>query len=170
MDKYARSPSPGSDTTLNEPLPSPKLGGPKRGGPKLGGLGSRLRLRWWLRVSVLLNVAAAVFFVHQALGPLEVALVADLAITATEFAPVSAVAPASVAARYIPGMEGGECSLCAVNPELCKELGPKNAIRGLGYRGENARLRRMLARLRAGKPFNIAVVGGSGESPTPRVS
>jgi hypothetical protein len=110
---YARSASPASDTTLYEASGSPKLG------PKLGlGGSSRFRLRWWLRVSVLLNVAAAVFFVHQHLSPPEAELIADISFTATEVE-----VPVTVPAPYIPGMEGGECSLCAVNPALCEELG-----------------------------------------------
>ncbi|KLT44089.1 CAP64-like protein, partial [Cutaneotrichosporon oleaginosum] len=84
-----------------------------------------------------------------------------MSFTVTEVGASESQTPAAVLPPYIPGMEGGECSLCAVNPALCEELGPNNAIRGLGYRGENARLRRMLARLRSGKPFNVAVVGGS---------
>jgi len=33
----------------------------------------------------------------------------------------------------------------------------------MGYVGSNARLRRVLAKMRRGEPFNVGVVGGSGE-------
>ncbi|BEJ03916.1 hypothetical protein CcaverHIS641_0110910 [Cutaneotrichosporon cavernicola] len=134
-----------SDTTLYVGSPGPKMGVP-----------SRLRRRWWLRLSVLVNFIATVIVAHNYLVGSDVALVKAVLL------PITPLDPLPPAPAYIPGMEGGECSLCAVNPALCEELGPNNAIRGLGYRGENARLRRMLARVRAGKPFNVAVVGGSG--------
>ncbi|BEI80570.1 hypothetical protein CcaverHIS002_0110990 [Cutaneotrichosporon cavernicola] len=133
-----------SDTTLYVGSPGPKMGVP-----------SRLRRRWWLRLSVLVNFIATVIVAHNYLVGSDVALVKAVLL------PITPLDPLPPAPAYIPGMEGGECSLCAVNPALCEELGPNNAIRGLGYRGENARLRRMLARVRAGKPFNVAVVGGS---------
>lgn len=100
------------------------------GSPKLGALGSasRFRLRWWLRISLFLNVAAALYFAHTYFAPLDdesledafTALDRDLDLAA---APVPDAQMPVAAPRYVPGMEGGECSLCAVNPALCEELG-----------------------------------------------
>ncbi|WOO77635.1 uncharacterized protein LOC62_01G001204 [Vanrija pseudolonga] len=58
-------------------------------------------------------------------------------------------------------VEADTCSMCAVAPELCRELGEDGLRRAVGYMGTNNRLRRALARLRKGQPFNMGVAGGS---------
>lgn len=77
---------------------------------------SRFRPRWWFRLSVLLNVVAAVYVAHTFFSARSED-VADVAIEASE-KPVGVVN-----AAFTPGIEGGQCSLCAVNPALCEELG-----------------------------------------------
>lgn len=74
------------------------------------------RLRWWLRLSVLLNVLAVVYLVHshyRANTPYasggDMVLGEEHEVYAAE--------------EYVEGMQGGQCSLCAVNPALCEELG-----------------------------------------------
>ncbi|ODN99353.1 hypothetical protein L198_03195 [Cryptococcus wingfieldii CBS 7118] len=53
------------------------------------------------------------------------------------------------------------CSMCAVDPRLCNELGEENLKRSLGYVGTNLRLRRTLSKLKRGGRLTAGVVGGS---------
>ncbi|GFZ43067.1 hypothetical protein JCM24511_00785 [Saitozyma sp. JCM 24511] len=53
------------------------------------------------------------------------------------------------------------CGMCAMDKELCAELGEASLARAVSYAGSNDRLRRVLARLRAGEPLTYGAIGGS---------
>ncbi|KAL1406640.1 hypothetical protein Q8F55_008346 [Vanrija albida] len=53
------------------------------------------------------------------------------------------------------------CSMCTVNSTLCEEMSDGSVEAAVAYRGTNQRLRRALAKMRSGKPFNVAAIGGS---------
>ncbi|OXG45645.1 hypothetical protein C359_00332 [Cryptococcus neoformans Bt120] len=57
--------------------------------------------------------------------------------------------------------QGSTCGICQFDPELCEELGVDNVQRALSYVGTNARLRRVLAKLRRGERLTVGVIGGS---------
>ncbi|KJE01198.1 hypothetical protein I311_05168 [Cryptococcus gattii NT-10] len=57
--------------------------------------------------------------------------------------------------------QGSSCGMCQFDPELCEQLGEDNVQRSLAYVGTNARLRRVLAKLRRGERLTVGVVGGS---------
>ncbi|AAW41092.1 CAP64 gene product - related [Cryptococcus deneoformans JEC21] len=57
--------------------------------------------------------------------------------------------------------QDSNCGMCQFDPELCEDLGEDNVQRALAYVGTNARLRRVLAKLRRGERFTVGVVGGS---------
>lgn len=56
------------------------------------------------------------------------------------------------------------CGMCDVAPELCVELGWKKMNRAVAFEGSNARLRRVLRKMKAGEPWVMGVIGGSGMS------
>lgn len=63
------------------------------------------------------------------------------------------------------GPAAPQCSMCAVAPELCAEIGRDKLERGVSFMGSNKRLKRALRKMRTGKPWVMGVIGGSGTSP-----
>ncbi|CAD6574764.1 MAG: CAP64 protein product - [Tremellales sp. Tagirdzhanova-0007] len=58
-------------------------------------------------------------------------------------------------------LSGRQCSICSVAPDLCDQFGERQLKRAFLYTGTNARLRKMLKKLKSGVPFTIGVIGGS---------
>ncbi|RSH82182.1 hypothetical protein EHS25_006115 [Saitozyma podzolica] len=56
---------------------------------------------------------------------------------------------------------GGSCDMCTTSPALCEEVGEAGLAKAVSYAGSNDRLRRVLARMKAGEPFTVGVIGGS---------
>lgn len=82
----------------------------------------RISTRWWFRFSVLLNILGALWLTHSHSEVLQNAQKSVMASWAEEPAPQPLETETQVE-KWTPGMEGGQCSLCAVNPALCEELG-----------------------------------------------
>ena len=58
----------------------------------------------------------------------------------------------------------GQCSMCDASPEVCAEIGQDRMAQALAYNGSGKRLKRVLQKMRAGKPWVMGVIGGSGVS------
>lgn len=79
----------------------------------------RFSTRSWFRFSVLLNVLAVLWLTHSHSEVLQNAQKSVMA----SWTLVPAPKEAAEVEKWTPGQEGGQCSLCAVNPALCEELG-----------------------------------------------
>ncbi|KAL7419162.1 hypothetical protein Q5752_005998 [Cryptotrichosporon argae] len=99
---------------------------------------ARSRPRAWFALSLLANLAAALAIMHLSRG-----LVA-----------------AGATAHGLRWAHQAEAETVTVT-KLCDELGPDFVRQAVGHQGANARLRRVLAKMRRGEPFTVAVVGGS---------
>ncbi|KAL1408264.1 hypothetical protein Q8F55_005070 [Vanrija albida] len=132
------------------------------------------RLRFLLRTSVLANVVLLVLLVRWAdlgLGSFDLAGgredtrhadVPQRTVTRTRTVKFEAPAPTeTVIQTKEKVVEINSCSLCKVAPHVCQEIGEDNFRRAVGFMGSNNRLRRALARLRRGQPFNMGIAGGS---------
>ncbi|KAJ4470801.1 hypothetical protein J3R30DRAFT_1122654 [Lentinula aciculospora] len=53
------------------------------------------------------------------------------------------------------------CNYCTSSDELCKRYGSFNLARSRAYEGPNARLKRVLRKLRSGQKIKIGIIGGS---------
>ncbi|GAW09145.1 capsule structure designer protein [Lentinula edodes] len=57
--------------------------------------------------------------------------------------------------------EPAYCNYCTSTDELCKRYGSFNLARSRAYEGSNARLKRVIRKLRSGQKIKIGIVGGS---------
>ncbi|KAJ3718514.1 hypothetical protein C8R42DRAFT_629851 [Lentinula raphanica] len=57
--------------------------------------------------------------------------------------------------------EPAYCNYCTSTDEVCKRYGSFNLARSRAYEGSNARLKRVLRKLRSGQKIKIGIVGGS---------
>ncbi|KAJ3798565.1 hypothetical protein GGU11DRAFT_780235 [Lentinula aff. detonsa] len=57
--------------------------------------------------------------------------------------------------------EPAYCNYCSPTDEACKRYGSFNLARSRAYEGSNARLKRVLRKLRSGQKIKIGIVGGS---------
>ncbi|KAL7424571.1 hypothetical protein Q5752_000255 [Cryptotrichosporon argae] len=117
------------------------------------------RQRSLLRLSVLGNVvlaSALLALAHLATSP-DAAALAGIPRTqgVRQWLPrlQQSFRPSAVASR--------RCGMCDVDPGLCDEFGRADVERAVAFAGSNVRLRRVLAKMRTGKPFTVAVIGGS---------
>ncbi|KAJ3805715.1 hypothetical protein F5876DRAFT_81473 [Lentinula aff. lateritia] len=69
-------------------------------------------------------------------------------------APVLADAPSK-------NPEPAYCNYCTSTDELCKRYGSFNLARSRAYEGPNARLKRVIRKLRSGQKIKIGIIGGS---------
>ncbi|KAJ3876343.1 hypothetical protein F5051DRAFT_411844 [Lentinula edodes] len=58
-------------------------------------------------------------------------------------------------------LEPAYCNYCTLTDELCKRYGSFNLARSRAYEGSNARLKRVIRKLRSGHKIKIGIVGGS---------
>ncbi|KAL1407182.1 hypothetical protein Q8F55_006598 [Vanrija albida] len=110
------------------------------------------RRRTLLRLGVALYAAAVTVMLLRHDGG------ADLWLPVARSAGGLALAPPS------PPPPPPQCSICTAGPvgaRMCSEYGPDAMARLVSYAGTNHRLRRALARMRSGRPFSIATIGGS---------
>ncbi|KAJ3985709.1 hypothetical protein F5890DRAFT_1552916 [Lentinula detonsa] len=85
-----------------------------------------------------------------------------ITVTATStptLAPILSEAVSSEAAVKNP--EPPYCNYCTSTDELCKRYGSFNLARSRAYEGPNARLKRVLRKLRSGQKIKIGIIGGS---------
>ncbi|GAW09144.1 capsule structure designer protein [Lentinula edodes] len=58
-------------------------------------------------------------------------------------------------------LEPAYCNYCTSTDELCKRYGSFNLARSRAYEGPNARLKRVIRKLRSGQKIKIGIIGGS---------
>ncbi|BEI80571.1 hypothetical protein CcaverHIS002_0111000 [Cutaneotrichosporon cavernicola] len=113
-----------------------------------------LRLSVVLNVLLLLSSPLYVIFRQTAFKELEVVDKSDSFRFSEELAQVPSTPPN-------PVFECGMGEAGPIGRRLTEELGDVAMRRSVAYSGSNHRLRRTLAKMRAGEPFSMGVIGGS---------
>jgi hypothetical protein len=170
VDSYPRRPSWTSPTSPT--FPFRRHSGSKR--PVSPLLGPILRRGWKLVLALSLPVLLITLYslVHDRVDDLpalpKISVHYDYSGTsewATEGAGESRLGDSMALA---PGPNGGSCTCGATDDgkRVCDVYGAEGLEKSRLVQGSGARMKRMLARAKAGKDIKIGVLGGSGEQPS----
>ncbi|KAJ3762212.1 hypothetical protein EV360DRAFT_79507 [Lentinula raphanica] len=69
--------------------------------------------------------------------------------------------PVNEIVKAVDSQEPAYCNYCTSTDELCKRYGSFNLARSRAYEGPNARLKRVLRKVRSGQKIKIGIIGGS---------